>query len=92
MALGARLHGSRVAQKCSALARLTPVPNPRHRCSVRAPQAVHIDKLDVRACYECPVYATPTRFRQELFSIYLPTRHPWTKWTTAGVCLLMEEP
>ncbi|KDD76898.1 dynein heavy chain and region D6 of dynein motor [Helicosporidium sp. ATCC 50920] len=62
------------------------------RMPVMLAKAVHVDKLDVRSCYECPVYATAKRFRQELFTVHLPTRQSWIKWTVAGVCLLVEEP
>ena len=40
--------------------------------------------------YACPVYATETRFRQEVCVTHLRTRvHPDT-WTLAGTALFLE--
>lgn len=48
--------------------------------------------FETRDVYECPVYATQTRFRQEVFSVSLRSKQPWTKWAKAGVCLMLEAP
>lgn len=46
--------------------------------------------VDDKDTYDCPVYATAVRFRQEVFTVALKTRQPWAKWAKAGVCLLLE--
>lgn len=56
-------------------------------CQVRA---VPVDKAELRDVYQCPVYRTETRFRQEVFTAQLRSKHPWIKWTLAGVCLFLD--
>jgi dynein heavy chain, axonemal len=53
-------------------------------------KAVTADKVDMRDIYQCPVYATEARFRQEVFTALLKSKSPWIKNTLAGVCLLMD--
>ena len=53
-------------------------------------KAVTADKADVRDVYQCPVYATEARFREEVFTAQLKSKHPWTHWTLRGVCLFLD--
>lgn len=55
-------------------------------------RALPVGSFETRDVYECPVYATQTRFRQEVFSVSLRSKQPWTKWAKAGVCLMLEAP
>ena len=34
--------------------------------------------------YACPVYTTEARFRQEVFTAQLKSKHSWVKWTLRG--------
>ena len=60
---------------------------PQPRAQVRA---VPVDKVELRDVYQCPVYRTETRFRQEVFTAQLRSKQPWIKWTLAGVCLFLD--
>ena len=60
------------------------------RLPVLLVRAVTNEKAELRDVYQCPVYATESRFRQEVFTAQLKTKHNWTKWTLAGVCLLLD--
>lgn len=40
--------------------------------------------------YQCPVYYTERRFREEVFTAQLKTKASWTHWTTAGVALHLD--
>ncbi|KAI8473051.1 MAG: flagellar outer dynein arm heavy chain beta [Monoraphidium minutum] len=53
-------------------------------------RAVTADKADGRDAYQCPVYATEARFREEVFTAQLKSKHPWTKWALAGVCMFLD--
>ncbi len=53
-------------------------------------RAVPADKAELKDVYQCPVYRTETRFRQEVFTAQLRTKQPWVKWTLAGVCLFLD--
>jgi len=53
-------------------------------------RAVTMDKAESKDMYQCPVYATEARFRQEVFTAQLKTKHTWVKWTMAGVCLFLD--
>ncbi|KFM23536.1 Dynein beta chain, flagellar outer arm [Auxenochlorella protothecoides] len=55
-------------------------------------RALPVGSFETRDVYECPVYATQIRFRQEVFSVSLRSKQPWTKWAKAGVCLMLEAP
>lgn len=53
-------------------------------------RAVPSNRIDVKDVYECPVYTTETRFRQEVFTAQLKTKQSWIQWTIAGVCLFLD--
>ena len=53
-------------------------------------KAVPADKADFRDVYQCPIYATEARFRQEIATAQLRTKQPSNKWTLAGVCLFLD--
>lgn len=53
-------------------------------------RAVTADKADVRDAYQCPVYTTEARFREEVFTAQLKSKANSIKWTTAGVCLFLD--
>ncbi|KAK9866454.1 hypothetical protein WJX84_011662 [Apatococcus fuscideae] len=53
-------------------------------------RAVTVDKAEMKDAYQCPVYTTEARFRQEVFTAQLKSRHSWIKWTLAGVCLFLD--
>lgn len=53
-------------------------------------RALPVDKAELRDVYQCPVYRTETRFRQEVFTAQLRSKQPWIKWTLAGVCLFLD--
>jgi dynein heavy chain len=53
-------------------------------------RAVTADKADVRDAYQCPVYSTEARFREEVFTAQLKSKHGWIKWTLAGVCMFLD--
>ena len=67
----------------------------RHKeLSTRLPvvliRAVTVDKAELKDVYQCPVYTTEARFRQEVFTAQLKSKHSWVKWTLAGVCLFLD--
>lgn len=53
-------------------------------------RAVPADKAELRDVYYCPVYATESRFRQEIFTVQLKTKVSKDKWTLAGVALFLD--
>lgn len=53
-------------------------------------KAVPAEKEPKDNLYQCPVYLTERRFREEVFTAQLKTKAPWTHWTTAGVALLLD--
>ena len=53
-------------------------------------QAVPAEKAELKDMYQCPVYFTEARFRQEVFTAQLKTKQCWIKWTTAGVCMFLD--
>lgn len=53
-------------------------------------RAIPADRADMRDTYQCPVYTTEARFRQEVFTAQLKTKQSWVKWTMAGVCLFLD--
>ena len=53
-------------------------------------RAVTVDKAELKDMYQCPVYTTEGRFRQEVFSAQLKSKNSWVKWTLAGVCLFLD--
>ena len=53
-------------------------------------KAVTVDKSEVRDAYQCPVYTTEIRFRQEVFTAQLKSKHGEIKWILAGVCMFLD--
>ena len=53
-------------------------------------KAVTADKAEQKDTYQCPVYTTEARFRQEVFTAQLKSKHSWIKWTLAGVCMFLD--
>ena len=53
-------------------------------------KAVTVDKAESKDAYQCPVYTTEARFRQEVFTAQLKSKHSWIKWTLAGVCMFLD--
>uniref|UniRef100_A0A061SKG9 Flagellar outer dynein arm heavy chain beta n=1 Tax=Tetraselmis sp. GSL018 TaxID=582737 RepID=A0A061SKG9_9CHLO len=53
-------------------------------------KAVTVDKAEMKDAYQCPVYTTEARFRQEVFTAQLKSKHSWIKWTLAGVCMFLD--
>ncbi|KAL4450636.1 hypothetical protein ABPG77_000992 [Micractinium sp. CCAP 211/92] len=53
-------------------------------------KAVPAEKEPKDNLYQCPVYMTERRFREEVFTAQLKTKGPWTHWTTAGAALLLD--
>ena len=53
-------------------------------------KAVTADKAEQKDVYQCPVYTTEARFREEVFTAQLKSKHSWIKWTLAGVALFLD--
>jgi dynein heavy chain len=53
-------------------------------------RAVTADKAETKDAFQCPVYTTEARFREEVFTAQLKSKHNWIKWTLAGVCLFLD--
>lgn len=53
-------------------------------------KAVPLEKEPMEGVYQCPVYFTERRFREEVFTAQLKTKRPWTTWATAGACLILD--
>jgi dynein heavy chain, axonemal len=53
-------------------------------------KAVTVDKAEMKDAYQCPVYATEARFREEIFTAQLKSKASWIKWTLAGVCMFLD--
>ena len=53
-------------------------------------RAVTADKADVKDVYQCPVYRTEARFREEICTAQLKSKASWVKWTLAGVALFLD--
>eukprot|EP00201_Polytomella_parva_P017476 CAMPEP_0175071536 /NCGR_PEP_ID=MMETSP0052_2-20121109/19298_1 /TAXON_ID=51329 ORGANISM="Polytomella parva, Strain SAG 63-3" /NCGR_SAMPLE_ID=MMETSP0052_2 /ASSEMBLY_ACC=CAM_ASM_000194 /LENGTH=4543 /DNA_ID=CAMNT_0016338719 /DNA_START=12 /DNA_END=13643 /DNA_ORIENTATION=- len=53
-------------------------------------RAVTVDKAEMKDAYQCPVYTTEARFREEVFTAQLKSKHSWIKWTLAGVCMFLD--
>ena len=53
-------------------------------------KAVTVDKAESRDAYQCPVYKTERRFREEVFTAQLKSKHGQIKWTLCGVCLFLD--
>ena len=53
-------------------------------------KAVTADKAESKDAYQCPVYKTERRFREEVFTAQLKSKHGQIKWTLCGVCLFLD--
>jgi dynein heavy chain len=53
-------------------------------------RAVTVDKAEMKDAYQCPVYKTERRFREEVFTAQLKSKHGQIKWTLCGVCLFLD--
>merc|ERR1712178_234822 len=53
-------------------------------------RAVTADKAELKDAYRTPVYKTEKRFREEVFTAQLKSKHGEIKWTLAGVCLFLD--
>ncbi len=76
------------AGRCLDLGR--PRTDARAAPQVMLIRAVTVDKAELKDCYQCPVYVTEQRFRQEIFTAQLKSKHSWVKWTLLGVCLFLD--
>jgi len=53
-------------------------------------RAVTVDKAEMKDAYQTPVYKTERRFREEVFTAQLKSKHGQIKWTLSGVCLFLD--
>ena len=53
-------------------------------------KAVTVDKAELKDAFQTPVYKTERRFREEVFTAQLKSKHGTIKWTLAGVCLFLD--
>ena len=53
-------------------------------------RAIPADKAEARDTYQCPVYATEARFRQEIFTAQMRTKGDAIDWTLRGVALFLD--
>jgi len=53
-------------------------------------RAVTVDKAEMKDAYQTPVYKTERRFREEVFTAQLKSKHGQIKWTLCGVCLFLD--
>jgi dynein heavy chain len=53
-------------------------------------KAVTVDKAEQKDTYQCPVYTTEVRFRQEVFTAQLKCKGGENKWILAGVCMFLD--
>jgi dynein heavy chain len=53
-------------------------------------RAVTADKAELKDAYRTPVYKTERRFREEVFTAQLKSKHGENKWTLSGVCLFLD--
>ena len=53
-------------------------------------KAVTVDKAEMKDAYQCPVYKTERRFREEVFTAQLKSKHGQIKWTLSGVALFLD--
>lgn len=53
-------------------------------------RAITQDKQETKNVYECPVYKTRTRGPTYVWTFNLKTRDKPTKWTLAGVAILLQ--
>lgn len=53
-------------------------------------KAVTAEKADLRDVYQCPVYFTESRFRQEVFTAQIRSKAPSNKWERASVAMMLD--
>jgi len=53
-------------------------------------KAVTVDKAEAKDAYMTPVYKTEARFREEVFTAQLKSKHGQIKWTLTGACLFLD--
>ena len=53
-------------------------------------RSIPVDKLDLKGCYECPVYKTSQRGPTYVFNAQLKTKSPKERWIMAGTCLMFD--
>ena len=53
-------------------------------------KAVTVDKAEMKDAYQCPVYKTERRFREEVFTAQLKSKQGQIKWTLSGVALFLD--
>ncbi|KAL0116297.1 hypothetical protein PUN28_011253 [Cardiocondyla obscurior] len=53
-------------------------------------KAITLDKQETKNMYECPVYRTRERGPTYIWTFNLKTRDKPTKWTLAGVAILLQ--
>jgi dynein heavy chain len=53
-------------------------------------RAVTADKAESKDAYACPVYTTEARFREEVFTAQLKSKHSWIKWCLMSVALILD--
>lgn len=53
-------------------------------------RAVPVDKQENRSVYQCPVYKTRQRGPTYVWTFNLKTKENPSKWTLAGVALLLQ--
>ena len=56
----------------------------------KAQGTVTVDKAEMKDAYQCPVYKTERRFREEVFTAQLKSKHGQIKWTLSGVALFLD--
>ena len=88
---GLTLEGARIDEKTNALEDSRP-KELYYNMPVLQVKAVTADKADMRDVYQCPVYTTEKRFREECFTAQLKYKkdHGELKWILAGVCLFLD--
>ena len=88
---GLTLEGARIDEKVNALEDSRP-KELFYSMPVIQVKAVTADKADMRDVYQCPVYTTEARFRQEVFTAQLKFKkdHGEIKWILAGVCMFLD--
>jgi len=53
-------------------------------------KAVTVDKAEAKDAYLTPVYKTERRFREEVFTAQLKSKHGSIKWTLTGCCAFLD--
>ena len=88
---GLTLEGARWDEKANALEDSRP-KELFYSMPVIQVKAVTADKADMRDVYQCPVYVTECRFRQEVFTAQLKFKkdHGEIKWILAGVAMFLD--